>query len=157
MVAAEEPARGRKNSAAPARMAARRSPGCSPRRRSMCSIITMASSMTRPMAAAMPPSVMMLKLWPSNLSARVVMASTAGTTTTATAVMCRLRRKTSRTSAASTAPMAMAAAKPWAEDLINSLWSYQPETRRPGGAVALTLAKTAATSRTMRTVSPLGC
>ncbi len=63
VVAADEPTSGRMNSET-ARLdglagRATRSPAS---RRSMCSIITMASSMIRPMAAAMPPSVMMLKL-----------------------------------------------------------------------------------------------
>ena len=44
----------------------------------MCSIMTMASSMIRPIAAAMPPSVMMLKLWPRTFSTRVVAASDHG-------------------------------------------------------------------------------
>ena len=62
MVAADDPNNGRMNSATAAPMVARPLSGASARRRSMCSIITMASSMIRPMAAAMPPRVMMLKL-----------------------------------------------------------------------------------------------
>ena len=44
----------------------------------MCSTITMASSMISPTAAAMPPSVMMLKLMCSTYSSSTVLASTIG-------------------------------------------------------------------------------
>ncbi len=62
MVAADEPNSGRRNSDTASSMVARPLSVDSARRRSMCSIITMASSMISPIAAAMPPRVMMLKL-----------------------------------------------------------------------------------------------
>ncbi len=99
----------------------------------------------------------MLKLCPINLRARVVRARTAGTTTMATTVTPTLRRKTSSTSAASTAPMAMASARPRAEAVISSLWSYHGADFTPAGAVRRASANTLVTSLTIRTVSPLGC
>ena len=63
MVAADEPARGLVNSLAALNTRERGSPSRMPRtRRTMCSTMTIASSMIRPTPAAMPPSVMMLKL-----------------------------------------------------------------------------------------------
>ena len=69
MVEREEPVSGRVNSSAAAMT---RLPvvvvsvGCclAWRRRAMCSDMTMASSMMSPTAAAIPPRVMMLKVWP---------------------------------------------------------------------------------------------
>ncbi len=62
VVAADDPARGRMNSETALPITSRPWDVVSAIRRSMCSIITIASSMIRPMAAAMPPRVMMLKL-----------------------------------------------------------------------------------------------
>ncbi len=58
----------------------------SPRSRwtTMFSTTTMASSMTRPMAAARPPRVMRLKLWPMAQRKRMVMATVTGMTRPAT-------------------------------------------------------------------------
>ncbi len=90
-------------------------------RRSMCSIITMASSMIRPMAAAMPPSVMMLKLSPSSHRISVAAASTAGTAITAARVTRQSRRNTSSTAAARITPMTMALRSAPADSRIRSL------------------------------------
>ncbi len=119
--------------------------------------MTMASSMIRPMAAAMPPSVMMLKLWPVRRSTRVVAARVAGTAITAARVTFQSRRKTSSTRAASTTPMTMASRRPPAEPVISSLWSYQGETCMSAGPWPRALAMTAATARTILTVLPPRC
>ncbi len=99
----------------------------------MCSIMTMASSMISPMAAAMPPSVMMLKPWPSIFSTRVVAARVAGTAITAARVTFQSRRNTSSTRAARITPMTMASRSPPADPVISSLWSYQGDTSMSAG------------------------
>ena len=58
----------------------------------MFSTTTMASSITRPPAAARPPSVIMLKLWPIILSTTKVTQMVTGTTTPARTAVPRSRR-----------------------------------------------------------------
>ncbi len=157
MVAAEEASRGRRNSDTARSMVGRPLSAPSARRRSICSIITMASSMIRPMAAAMPPRVMMLKLWPVIFSTRLVAASTAGTATTAARVTFQSRRNTSRTRAARITPMMMALRRDEAESRIRSLWSYQAFTCMSAGPWAARRWKAAWTSRAIWTVLPPGC
>jgi multidrug efflux pump subunit AcrB len=106
-------------------------------------------------AAAMPPSVMMLKLIPAIARTSTVAISVAGTTISATSVTRQLRRKTSSTIAASTSPISTASrtlAKDW---LTSSLWSYQLRNCTPGGS--LNRASLACTSRAICTELPSGC
>ena len=77
--------------------------------------------MTRPMAAAMPPSVMMLKLIRSTSSRTIVAAINAGTTRTAISVILQLRRNTSSMKAASTTPIMIASRTLVAEAITSSL------------------------------------
>ncbi|MCY1175940.1 hypothetical protein D9M73_161980 [compost metagenome] len=111
-VARLEPVSGARNSRAAGMTAAspRGVPSApvAPARRAICSTITMTSSISRPTAAAMPPSVMMLKLMPSTLSTSTVAASVAGTTIAAISVTRQLRRNASNTKAASTRPISTA-------------------------------------------------
>ena len=66
----------------------------------MFSTTTMASSITSPTAAASPPSVIRLKLWPSTRSAMNVMAMVAGITRPATIELPQSRRNSTRMMAA---------------------------------------------------------
>ncbi len=133
-VEAEEPASGGMNSSAAAITRPWWSRGAPRSRRTMCSIITMASSMISPTAAAMPPRVMMLKLMPSTLSNTTVEASTAGTTMMAMPVIFRLRRNSSSTSAARPMPMRMASRTLAAAPTTSRLWSYQLAIFKPAGS-----------------------
>ena len=74
----------------------------------MFSTTTMASSMTRPMAAAMPPRVIKSKLSPTSHMASTVTSSVTGMTSVATSVVPQLRRKPHMMSTDSTRPMRMA-------------------------------------------------
>ncbi len=74
----------------------------------MFSTTTMASSMTRPMAAARPPSVIRLKLWPMIQRKRTVTATVTGMTRPAISEERQSRRKRKRMMQASTRPMRMA-------------------------------------------------
>ena len=76
--------------------------------RTMFSVITIASSITSPIAIAIAPSVMRLKVWPSRAMTPTVIASVSGIDEAAIAVTRALRRKTSSTSTASTAPISIA-------------------------------------------------
>ena len=90
--------------------------------------MTIASSIIRPTAAAMPPKVIILKLMPSNDSNNTVAASTPGTTMMAINVIVQLRRKIKSTMAAKPTPIKTASRTLVAEWTINSLWSYQLAT-----------------------------
>ena len=68
----------------------------------------MASSMTRPMAAASPPSVIRLKLSPMTQSTTIVTAMVTGITRPAISDEVQSRRKRKRMMQASTRPMKMA-------------------------------------------------
>ncbi len=72
----------------------------------------------------MPPSVITLKLIPSPKSSSTVIASVAGTVTTAIKVMRALRRNTTMTSDARTTPITIASRTLVPDSTINSLWSY---------------------------------
>jgi hypothetical protein len=72
--------------------------------RMMFSTTTMASSMMSPMAAAIPPRVMMLKLRPKPRMIRIAMAMTRGTSSSTIRVIFQSRRKTSRREAGSDNP-----------------------------------------------------
>ncbi len=156
-VADDDPINGRRNSETARSIVSRPLSAASARRRSICSIMTMASSMIRPMAAAMPPRVMMLKLWPISFRIRVVPASTAGTAITAARVTFQSLRKISRTRAANTTPMMMALRKDEAESRISSLWSYQALTCISAGPWARAFANAACTALAIWTVLPPGC
>ncbi len=74
----------------------------------MFSSTTMASSMTRPTAAASPPRVIRLKLWPVNLRTMKVMSSVAGMTKPATSELPQSRKKSTRMIEESTNPSSTA-------------------------------------------------
>ena len=74
----------------------------------MFSTTTMAVSITKPTAAARPPSVIRLKLSPINLSAIKVSAMVAGIISPATMEVPQSRRKITRIIAARMSPMRMA-------------------------------------------------
>ena len=74
----------------------------------MFSTTTMASSMTRPMAAARPPSVIRLKLCPIAQSTRIVTATVTGMTRPAISDEVQSRRKRNRMMQARMSPMKMA-------------------------------------------------
>ena len=133
MVAAEEPVSGEVNSIAASRIVSATLLLCWRRRRMICSIMTMASSTIRPTAAAIPPSVIILKLMCKMFSNKMVVASTAGTISIATSVIFRLRKKTSRTIAASATPIAIASRTLLADSVISWLWSYQLAIFTPAG------------------------
>ena len=134
MVEALEPISGRKNSVAAFITCCSVSPSWPRSRRTICSIMTMASSMIRPTAAAMPPSVMMLKLMFSTCRSTTVAASTVGTTMMAISVILKLRKKNSSTRAAKPTPIKIASRTLLAEATTSWLWSYQLATFTPGGS-----------------------
>ena len=74
----------------------------------MFSTTTMASSITRPTAAARPPRVIRLKLSSMTRSAMKVTAMVAGITRPATSEVPQSRRNSTMISDASTSPMRMA-------------------------------------------------
>ncbi len=74
----------------------------------MFSTTTMASSITSPTAAARPPSVIRLKVWPSARRAMKVTAMVAGITRPATSDVPQSRRNSTMMSEASTSPSRMA-------------------------------------------------
>ncbi len=123
----------------------------------MCSAMTIASSMISPTAAAMPPRVMMLKLWPRAYRTPAVMASTTGTLPAATSVSRQSRRNSSSTTAASATPITTASRTPVAEPVIRSLWSYQQVTVRSAGSRPRSAARAARMPAAMSTVFPPGC
>ena len=86
----------------------------------MFSTTTIASSMTRPTAAASPPSVIRLKLSPSTRSVMNVTASVAGITRPATSEVPQSRRNSTMISDASTSPMITASRTLVIESLTSS-------------------------------------
>ncbi len=117
--------------------------------------MTMTSSISRPTAAAIPPSVMMLKLIPSRLSTSTVMARVAGVTITAISVTRQLRRKAISTTAASTRPISTASRTLAADWVTSWLWSYQFCSFTPAGRwKAASLPRTALATLT---ALPSGC
>ena len=99
-----DPMSGTRISAIALRIASARSCPAS-RCSTMFSTTTIASSMTRPTAAARPPSVIRLKLSPSRRRAMNVIASVAGITRPATSDVPQSRRNSTMMSDASTKPM----------------------------------------------------
>ncbi len=99
----------------------------------MCSSITITSSMIRPTAAAMPPSVIMLKLMCSTPSSRMVIASVAGTTSSAITITRVLRRNTNSTRPASRMPIRIASRTLAAAPFTSCVWSYQAAIFTPLG------------------------
>ncbi len=152
MVTLDETTSGRVSPAA-----ARRLPPAAPRSASMCSIITIASSMISPTAAAIPPSVMMLKLIPRTPSRSEVAASTPGTARSAISVTRQLRRKMSSTKQASATPISTASRTDDADSWMSSLWSYQARIRRSCGRFGRSRAISARTAEATATVFPVGC
>ena len=73
----------------------------------MFSTITMASSITTPMHAAMPPSVIRLKLMLNSRRKTTAASTASGITSAATSVVRQLLRNSSSTTTASPSPMAM--------------------------------------------------
>ena len=68
----------------------------------------MASSMTNPTAAARPPSVIRLKLWPITLSTMKVISTVTGITSAAMADVPQSRRNSTMMTDASTSPIRIA-------------------------------------------------
>jgi hypothetical protein len=89
----------------------------------MFSTTTMASSMTRPTAAARPPSVIRLKLSPRARSTIKVIASVAGITRPATSEVPQSRRNRTMISDASTTPISTASRTLLIESFTRSDWS----------------------------------
>ena len=74
----------------------------------MFSTTTIASSITSPTAAASPPSVIRLKLWPSSFSAMNVTSTVTGITRPATSEVPQSRRNSTMMIDASTSPIRIA-------------------------------------------------
>ena len=89
----------------------------------MFSTTTMASSMTRPMAAARPPRVIRLKDCPMAQRKRIVTATVTGITRPATSELDQSRRKRKRIMQASTSPMKMASRTLAMDSRTSSDWS----------------------------------
>ncbi len=89
----------------------------------MFSTTTIASSMTRPTAAARPPSVIRLKLSPSSRRTMNVTASVAGITSPATSEVPQSRRNSTMMSDASTSPRITASRTLLIESPTMSDWS----------------------------------
>ena len=157
MVAADEPASGTVNSQAASLTRTANSPSVSARRRAMCSAITMTSSITRPTAAAMPPSVIRLNVSPRTCSTSTVVASAAGTTSSASAIMRVLRRNNHRIAPASSTPISNASRTVAAEAAIRSAWLYHSATVTPFGSRGLNASICADTSLTIAVVLPSLC
>jgi hypothetical protein len=91
--------------------------------RSMFSMTTMASSATRPIAAASPASVIRLIVWPVAPSARATIATVTGMVSPAMSVRRSLRRNAHSTRPASTIPISTASRVPRTESATNRAWS----------------------------------
>ncbi len=89
----------------------------------MFSTITMASSMTMPMQAANPPSVMRLKLMLNSYMNTMAMRQANGITTAATSVVRHDFRNTSSTPIDSARPIRIASTTPWIESRTRMDWS----------------------------------
>ena len=74
----------------------------------MFSVITTASSITRPIAIAIAPSVMRLKVWPNSRMRNIVTARVSGIAVALMAVMRPCRKKSSRMITANSAPISIA-------------------------------------------------
>ncbi len=122
IVARLEPNSGAKNSRAASNTAIRdcSTPG-TPARRTMCSIITTASSINSPIAAANPPRVMMLNVMPNTDSSSTVIVTDSGTAMIATRVTRQLRRKARITSAANARPIRIASSTAPIEERTSSV------------------------------------
>jgi len=89
----------------------------------MASTTTMASSMTRPMAEAMPPRVMRLKdIWKMRMATRVI-STVTGMTTMATRVEPQSLRKRKMMAMESIRPKMMASQTLWTESRTRRDWS----------------------------------
>ena len=121
----------------------------------MFSSMTIESSMIRPTAAAIPPSVMMLIVFPTTSRQTIVEAIVTGTTSAITIATRQLRRNTRRTTIASAMPITMLSRVLCIELSINPLWSYQFSKRTPEGSFSARRAPI--TSFPIWTVLPVGC
>jgi len=135
-VAMLDPVNGGRNSRPAASTASRplAKASLAPVRRARCSTMVITSSITRPTAAARPPSVMMLNDMPSMNSSSTVVASVAGTTSIATSVTRKLRRKASSTRPANPSPIRIASRTLPVDSVTSVLWSYQFTSRTSGGS-----------------------
>ena len=89
----------------------------------MFSTTTIASSITRPIAAATPPKVMRSKDRPTTYMARNVARTVTGMTRMATNVVPQLRRKAQRMATESRRPIRIASRTEVMEALTSSDWS----------------------------------
>ena len=117
-----DPTSGAMMSPRPSRMACRRSPPLR-MRAWMDSTTTMASSMTKPIAAAMPPRVMRLKLIPSRCMTTRVMSTATGMTVTAVSVVPQLRRKRKMMTTERIRPKTMDSQTPPTDERTRTDWS----------------------------------
>ncbi len=117
-----EPTSGARTSRMALRMASARDWPLS-RCMTMFSTTTMASSITRPTAAASPPSVIRLKLWSITRRMMKVIAMVAGITSPATSDVPQSRRNTTMISDARIRPIRMASRTLAMDSLTISDWS----------------------------------
>lgn len=89
----------------------------------MLSATTMASSAMRPSAAAIPPRVIRLIVWPAIPRSSSTTATVSGMAETESSVRRQWRRKISRTRAARATPMKIASRTPRIDWDTNSAWS----------------------------------
>ena len=89
----------------------------------MFSVTTTASSTTSPMAMAIAPSVIRLKVCPSNCITKTVIASVSGMDAALMAVMRPRRRNSSSTMVARTAPMSIASRTDRTASRTSPAWS----------------------------------
>src|SRR5438093_1012313 len=134
------------------RMAAVRS-GFTSRCRTIFSVMTTASSMTRPMAIAIAPSVIRLKVCPSSHITKIVMTRVSGMDDALTAVIRLWRRKRRSTMTASAAPTSMASRTALTASRTSDAWSYTSLSRTPGGSVGARARVTPATLAALASVA----
>ena len=126
----------RRSAAAPSRIA-RRSGLPRPRLRWMFSISTVASSTRMPTASAIPPSVIVLSVWPSSLQdERSTSGSTAGSRRRRSACCRQLPRNSRIISAVSPAAIAASLSTPSTAARTKTDWSNSGRSCSPGGSEA---------------------
>ena len=137
-------------------MALSRPPG-SAKWRAMFSVITTASSITSPIAIAIAPSVMRLKVCPMRLITNTVTASVSGIDAALIAVIRPCRRNSSSTVTASAAPISIASRTELTASRTRAAWSYTGFKRTPGDRVGASPATIRATLSATASVLPPIC
>ena len=136
---------------------ARKRSSVSARWRAMFSVITTASSITSPMAIAIAPRVIRLKVWPMRLITNTVTASVRGIAAALIAVMRPWRKNSSSTRTASPAPTSIASRTARTASRTSAAWSYTGLRRTPGGRLGARVAAIRATLSARRSVLPPTC